>query len=203
MTSYQVRASFGKLEFTGCEINHLHIGAKPIKKKKKFKIAFRSPRKNICVHIYTQINICVCFHTCPVHPDLSFLCPAPHTAPGTLQEHSEYYGMSSVGSTGCKDSFGDKSSKSEAILFSKRFKAVEADRRWLSTKDNAISQRPSGHTWRHFYCPAGEVLPESTGWKLGMLPNNLQSTEHISSLIRVRVQNTSSAEAETWGVRCH
>ena len=34
MTSYQVRASFGKLEFTGCEINHLHIGAKPIKKKK-------------------------------------------------------------------------------------------------------------------------------------------------------------------------
>lgn len=37
MTSYQVRASFGKLEFTGCEINHLHIGAKPIKKKKKKK----------------------------------------------------------------------------------------------------------------------------------------------------------------------
>lgn len=34
MTSYQVRASFGKLEFTGCEINHLHIGAKPIEKKK-------------------------------------------------------------------------------------------------------------------------------------------------------------------------
>ena len=35
MASYQVRASFGKLEFTGCEINHLHIGAKPTKKKKK------------------------------------------------------------------------------------------------------------------------------------------------------------------------
>lgn len=64
MASYQVRASFGKLEFTGCEINHLHIGAKPTKKKKKtFKIVFRSPGKNICVHIYTQINMCVCLHT--------------------------------------------------------------------------------------------------------------------------------------------
>lgn len=36
---------------------------------------------------------------------------------------------------------------------SKWFKAVEADRRWLSTKDNAISQRPPGHTWRHFWLP--------------------------------------------------
>lgn len=33
---------------------------------------------------------------------------------------------------------------------SRWLKAVEADRRHLSTKDNAISQQPSGHTWRHF-----------------------------------------------------
>ena len=36
---------------------------------------------------------------------------------------------------------------------SRWLKAVEADRRHLSTKDNAISQQPSGHTWRHFWLP--------------------------------------------------
>lgn len=46
-----------------------------------------------------------------------------------------------------------------------------------------------------FDCPAGEVLPESTGWKLGMLPNNLQSTEHISSLI---IQSQGPKHQQCW-----
>lgn len=40
---------------------------------------------------------------------------------------------------------------------------------------------------------AGEVLPESTGWELGMLLNNLQSTKHISSLIQQSVSETAAA----------
>jgi hypothetical protein len=54
MSVYLVRTSFGELEFTSCEINHLHIGAKPAKKKTQmFKLLSRSANEELIMHVST------------------------------------------------------------------------------------------------------------------------------------------------------
>lgn len=73
MTSYLVRASFGELEFTSCEINRLHICAKPKNEAKKtpvFKITLGSANK--------ELTICMCSHT---HTTLHQIPPQPSPHP--------------------------------------------------------------------------------------------------------------------------
>ena len=92
--------------------------------------------------------------------------------------------MNNFGSTECKESYGDKSS-----IWSNSF-PPNGSKLWNLTGGDSQPRRmlsPSGHlpTPRDtFDCPGWWSLPESTGRKLGTLLNNLQSMEHISSLIK-------------------
>lgn len=117
-TSYPVRASFGELEFTSCEINHLHIGAKPIKRKNVWNsIQIANKRKTkMCAH--TPIMWAHLF-AYTIHPVLALPCPTPRTVPGVMGVLNKYSWMNDFGSTQSKEACGKKSSKYEAFFFSK------------------------------------------------------------------------------------
>lgn len=139
-TSYLVRASFGELEFTSCEINHLHIGAKPIKEKNMFEITFRLPlKKTVHVCTYTDyVSTCVYIYS----------SSHPVTTASQPPALSWAYWKCSINTTewmtlaaqNVKKHMVTTALNTKQFFFPLQTIHKEPDRKWLLRKDSFVSR---------------------------------------------------------------
>lgn len=178
MTSYLVRASFGELKFTSCEINHLHVGAEPVKEKENVYNSIRVPKKerirtceprweHTCTSIYMYLDA----HTDPTHSIPSLCAPAPtlhrtyfKSSINTIEWITEQYRIR----------WGQKLHVGTPF-FPQWFTAMEAERKWLSAKVQSMDIQPRLETF--LVATAWEVLLAPPRWKPGLLPKILPDTE--------------------------
>lgn len=180
-TSYPVRASFGELEFTSCEINHLHIGAKPIKRKNVWNsIQIANKRKTkMCAH--TPIMWAHLF-AYTIHPVMALPCPTPGTVPGVMWVLNKYWWMNDFGSTESKEAWGKKKVLNMKLFFSPNGPFGT----WQEVTLNQGKFYLPGDDWQYLgtflFTTAGKVLLAPLGEKPGELLNILRNTGQPPSL---------------------